>query len=82
MKTRLSLQSLNTLVRYATDQIEMRPPLVQAEIYSALSDILPLPEDRTAAARLAFSIRETCALQMEFTRLIAAATETPPKDPQ
>lgn len=66
----MNVGAFNTLLRFATENIEARPPNEQAEIYEALSQLLPQREDRITAARLAFSIRETAKMQLDFTRLL------------
>jgi hypothetical protein len=58
--------SLTTLIRYATENIAARPAEQQAEIYEAISNVLADPLESVAAERLAFSIRETAKLQLDF----------------
>lgn len=65
-----TLTALNTLARYATENINTRPPEVQVEIYEALAQCLPRQKDRVAAERLAFSIQETAKLQLEFSIIL------------
>jgi hypothetical protein len=69
----ISRQALKTLARFATENIDSRAPEIQIEIYEALAAALPNRHERIAAERLAFSIRETAKLQMEFTRIIKPA---------
>lgn len=66
----ISTASIKTLVRFAAENIERRPPQEQAEIYEALATLLPTKHERLAAARVAFAIRETAKLQMEFSKLV------------
>jgi hypothetical protein len=65
-----SPQAMNTIIRYATEDIEQRPASEQAEIYDALASLLPTREEQIRAGRVAFAIRETSKLQLEFTRLL------------
>lgn len=79
----MNLPALNTIIRYATQHIEARTPVEQAEIYDALSQLLPQVADRLAAGRVAFAIRETTKLQLDFNRLLnpqAEPTTTHEKD--
>lgn len=64
--------AIETLVRFSTQHIEERPAIEQAEIYEALAEVLPTDATRLNAARLAFAIRETSTLQLDFHRQLAA----------
>lgn len=68
--------ALQTLIRFATENITARPPAVQAEIYEALAQVLADPLESIAAERLAFSIRETAKLQLDFLLKIDSPKQT------
>lgn len=72
--------AIHTLVRFATEHIEERSYTEQVEIYEAVGKLLPSKADRIAAARLAFAIRETAKLQLEFTRLLNSSTNVSTSD--
>jgi hypothetical protein len=66
----ISPKALRLLAHFATENINSRPASVQVEIYEALSDTLPTQRERLSARHLAFSIKETAKLQMEFSVLV------------
>lgn len=67
MNSEASKKALLTLSLIAMDRIEERPVQDQIAFYQALAEVLPKPEDRITAERLAFAIGETHALQQRFT---------------
>ncbi|HEX7861041.1 MAG TPA: hypothetical protein VF773_11980 [Verrucomicrobiae bacterium] len=68
------MNALTTLIRFATDKIETRPPEQQAEIYDAISNLMIDPKESVAAERLAFAIRETAKLQLDFNSKLVGQT--------
>lgn len=75
----MNITALNTLIRYATENIAARAAAQQTEIYDAISSVLPDPLEALAAERLAFSIRETEKLQLDFLNLFKS--DQPPAAP-
>lgn len=70
-------QALTTLIRFATEEIDSRPTDQQIKIYEALAELLPDPDGRLTAGRVAFSIGETARLQMDFMTTLNPNTGSP-----
>lgn len=68
------------LSRIVTDNLHLRSPHEQAQVYEALAEILPSEKDKLAAQRVAFSIRETAKLQMDFLRVLITTPPPPTND--
>lgn len=71
------MNAVLTLIRFATENIEARPATQQAEIYEAIAATLPDPQLALEAERVAFAIRETNKLQLDFTQMLPATPMTP-----
>ena len=71
----MNATALNTVIRYATENIDGRPTAQQVELYNALSQVLPSP-DRITAGRVAFAIQETAKLQTDFLSALSEETNS------
>lgn len=73
-------KALLTVSLLAAERNQERPVEKQIELYEALANVLPDPEQRMAAERLAFALRETHALQQRFEeKCLHAKSSTSPE---